>query len=124
MAISLEEPCGPARQVGVNQKPHGGILEMPVERRNRLRRQCVVLFLFDNLSREFQGSPDVLGGNAVLLLQLLKGHPARQAADDPRHRNARTAYHGLPMLNPRIDNDSFVHGLDLIRAGSWLHPGQ
>ena len=46
-----------------------------------------MFFLIDDLGSKLQGRSHVLRRDAVLLLDLLKSHPAGQPADNPRRRD-------------------------------------
>src|SRR2546426_6034618 len=73
--------------------------------------QWAMVFLFHELGSESKGGPNVFRRKIVVGLNLLKGHAAREAADDDRHRCPRTANYRLAVANFRIDHDAIAHVL-------------
>jgi hypothetical protein len=69
----------------------------------------MVLLLLDQFPSELQRCPDVIDSKVILSLNFLKGHPAGQASYDQRYRHPRSPNHRLPVADPRINDNSFIH---------------
>jgi hypothetical protein len=66
-------------------------------------------FLFDEFFGISDRGANVVSSQLVLATDLLKRHPASQAAENARHRQAGAANHRLAVLDFRIDDNSFIH---------------
>jgi len=76
-------------------------------------------FLFGQLADKFEGGADIFSGKVIFTPEILRGHAAREAADDERDRDSRAANHGLAVAEGRINNDTivFVHKIILTFLG-------
>ena len=64
-------------------------------------------FLFCDFADELQCGADIVGGNIVFTLDLLKSHTAGKTADHHRDRYTRSADDWFSVTDRGIDNDSF-----------------
>ena len=71
----------------------------------------MVGFLFNQFFGIRDGGPYVFNRDLVLSAYLVKGHSVRQSAEDAGHWYARAEDHWFPVLDLRINENSFIHGL-------------
>ena len=90
---------GRARHVGVHQKAHAS------------RGEQVEGFPIGEPSDEFERGTNVFRRQVIFLSHFVKGHAARQTANNERNGHARAANNRLAMANGRVNDDAvvFIH---------------
>jgi hypothetical protein len=101
VTVSGQSSDSGSRQVGIDEEAHG-----------RSGRQRVKGFFFNELTGELEGGTDIITGQVILPLQLLKGHSTGKAAHNDGDRHARATNDRLTVADGRVDNNAilFAHG--------------